>query len=286
MFRILVLLASTLWVAAGTPADRLPRHLKVRVTLAGGAQLVGVVRDDQLHEIPKEGLFVPVDGPDVPGAGFRLWYAAGSSGYLFVKHEDVKKFESLATLSTGEFYQIVRAARDRAAGVSKADPLAADARPRAGSEIRVVAVLPEGVHAEEPRIPESLLKPAPEADVATPKAERRPRVKTPAPPKPSVVRESAGSEAPAEPSKKAPAPTVEKAPAKAPALSPAEELLRRFPPEEGWRPERRGEIERRFRVIGIRPAPIEREFLENYPAWKEAYDAWRVKRLEAPGERR
>lgn len=63
--------------------------------------------------------------------------------------------------------------------------------------------------------------------------------------------------------------------------TPGELLLEKFDPADGWLPERRDEIERRKWVLGVFPTPEEKEFLENYPVWKEAYDAWLTELIQS-----
>ncbi len=48
-------------------------------------------------------------------------------------------------------------------------------------------------------------------------------------------------------------------------------LLERFPPAD-WTPERRAEIKRNQRVLGLAPSAEERDWLDSYDAWKQAVD--------------
>lgn len=50
----------------------------------------------------------------------------------------------------------------------------------------------------------------------------------------------------------------------------AERLLARFPPEMGWGPDKRAELERRKIVLGVYPSPDEKEFLDSFTAWEDA----------------
>ncbi|MBI1853649.1 MAG: hypothetical protein HYR85_25200 [Planctomycetes bacterium] len=51
-------------------------------------------------------------------------------------------------------------------------------------------------------------------------------------------------------------------------------LLKKFPPQAGWTPEKKDQIEKRSLVIGAFPSPIENEWLDNYDKWRQAYDHW------------
>ena len=51
-------------------------------------------------------------------------------------------------------------------------------------------------------------------------------------------------------------------------------LLRKFPPQAGWTPEKKDQLENRGVVIGAFPSPIEKEWLDNYDKWRQAYDHW------------
>ncbi|MEQ8766727.1 MAG: hypothetical protein RL885_22630 [Planctomycetota bacterium] len=59
-------------------------------------------------------------------------------------------------------------------------------------------------------------------------------------------------------------------------------LLEKFPPEQGWTPERKEEIERRKITVDIFPNDKEQAFLDNFEKWLPAYHAWvEAKEIEA-----
>ncbi len=237
MKRTFLSIALLLFAAAPAMAlaDSSPRHLRVRVTLHNGAKLLGIVRGGVLYEtMRRDGSFVRAAGPNVRGAGFRLWHVADSPGYLWVRYRDVKKFERIALMTPKELHS-----------------MESDLRRRAGV-IVMPYKKPEPVEeGEEPTVPG--VEPAPVPDPKTP------AIGPPLPPVPPADEaDKDAGDADAEPKPE----------------TPGERLLRLFPPTEGWLPERRDEIERRKWVLGVFPTPQEKQFLDNYPEWKEAYDAW------------
>ena len=217
-------------------------NFKVRVTLRNGARIVGVVRDGAMYETKKpDGRFARAKGPRVAGAGFRLWHVAESPGYLWIAHRDVRRFEQLALLSKKELYQMQQNLRDRAG----------------------VIVIPEHRRkAEESEETEG--EGAGGAGDAKSDSGDKPAIGPAPPPGVDAGGKPADDDA-AEPEE----------------LTPGELLLAKFPPSEGWLPERRDEIERRKWVLGVFPTPEEKEFLENFPVWKEAYDAWLKELIES-----
>src|SRR5690606_29137660 len=59
-------------------------------------------------------------------------------------------------------------------------------------------------------------------------------------------------------------------------------LLKEFPPDEGWGPDRLREIEARKIRIGVYPNEAERKFIANYDQWNEANDLRRKLAQEQP----
>jgi hypothetical protein len=51
-------------------------------------------------------------------------------------------------------------------------------------------------------------------------------------------------------------------------------LLKKFPPQSGWTPDKKDQIQKRELVIGAFPSPEEKEWLDNYDKWRQAYDRW------------
>ncbi len=232
-------IAIAMFLACATPAtaDGVSNHLRVRVTLDNGARLVGVVRNGALYEtMVGDGKFAAAANPRAPRCGFRLWHVADSPGYLWILHRDVKKFQQLALMSNKELYDMQRGLRRRAE----------------------IIVLPQhpGRDGEEGEEESETEKPAED------EAERSPRIGPEMPPD--------AEEAPA-PGDDAEKDRTEEVAA---PKSPGELLLEKFPPHEGWLPERRDEIERRKWVLGVFPTPQEKEFIESYSVWKPAYDEW------------
>lgn len=59
-----------------------------------------------------------------------------------------------------------------------------------------------------------------------------------------------------------------------PATDEGAALLKKFPPQSGWTPDRKDQIQRRELVVGAFPSPDEKEWLDNYEKWRQAYDRW------------
>jgi hypothetical protein len=246
MIRFVAIVLFALLLQSSPLAGESGAPLRVRATLRNGSKLVGVVRNGALYERMKDGAFVRTVGPDVPGAGFRLWFVGEARGYLFLRHADVKKFEKIGVMTRAELHRLEQDLRKRA---------------------DVIVIPPHRLHREEQ---------AREID-------RDVQAGEPA----RVHPETGGAEGePAEPGEadrpgEAPEtgePSGEAPQDREPTL--ADLLIARFPPEEGWIPERRDEIERRKWVLGVFPSDEEKVFLENYPVWKQAYDAWLARIIE------
>jgi hypothetical protein len=52
--------------------------------------------------------------------------------------------------------------------------------------------------------------------------------------------------------------------------------ITRFPPDEGWGPEKKEELYRRSMVIGVFPNEEERTFLDHYAEWVKQYEYWKI----------
>ncbi len=92
------------------------------------------------------------------------------------------------------------------------------------------------------------------------------------------IRERAAELAEAEPEAEAPAgvgPEIAE-----PGPTSAAALLEKYPPGEGWGPERVFEITRKRIVLGANPFGKERTFLEDYQEWTRAYNVVRAEQLE------
>ena len=59
-----------------------------------------------------------------------------------------------------------------------------------------------------------------------------------------------------------------------------EMLLEKYPPEDGWGPEKVFDITRKRIVLGLQPFGKDKTFLEEYDAWVKAYNERRDKQLE------
>lgn len=82
-------------------------------------------------------------------------------------------------------------------------------------------------------------------------------------------------------------PTPAPAPAVLPTPAPLPDLLKEFPPEQGWSEARAAEIERRKIVVGAYPNEQEQRFLDVLPAWCKAHEEYaaRTEKGGAPAER-
>ena len=62
--------------------------------------------------------------------------------------------------------------------------------------------------------------------------------------------------------------------------APDMDLLEKYPPKEGWGPEKVFEITRKRIALGLNPFGKEQTFLQDYEQWKKAYGAMRSAQLE------
>jgi len=58
------------------------------------------------------------------------------------------------------------------------------------------------------------------------------------------------------------------------------DLLKKYPPGEGWGPKKLGEIIRKAVVLHLEPFGKEKTFIKDYDAWRTAYDQKRAQQLE------
>lgn len=61
---------------------------KVRVRIRPGVEMSGVVKERQ-YEVFKENRYIPVDDPETPGAGLRVYFVTGLNGFLFVRADQI-----------------------------------------------------------------------------------------------------------------------------------------------------------------------------------------------------
>ncbi|MHC4945921.1 MAG: hypothetical protein ACYTG7_23145 [Planctomycetota bacterium] len=52
--------------------------------------------------------------------------------------------------------------------------------------------------------------------------------------------------------------------------------ITRFPPDQGWGPEKKEELYRRSMVIGVYPNEEEKAFLDNYMEWVKQFEYWKI----------
>ena len=88
------------------------------------------------------------------------------------------------------------------------------------------------------------------------------KVTTPAPHPPKSVQEAPP-----------PTPTPPPSPGKPSTEAQRHELLKRFPPKDGWSKEKLENIEWRRVILGLFPSPEEKEFIEVFDAWEKAWQA-------------
>jgi len=86
------------------------------------------------------------------------------------------------------------------------------------------------------------------------------KVTTPAPHPPKSAQE-------------APPPTPPPSPGKPSTEPERHELLKKFPPEDGWGKEKLENIKWRRVILGLFPSPEEKEFIEAFDAWEKAWEA-------------
>ncbi len=223
--------------------------VRYRILLKTGRTIAGVVRARGVFEKPVAPIGYDPAGQDDPEAGVRLWFPAQQDGFIFVGLDQIERLDEVGALSADEGRAISRSraeARDRAERerVERIRRIEAIERERAGS----------GTEGE-----------GEEGEAATEGGETGDGGATGS----ATGGGSDGSES-------RPAPTPERrvtdAEREAGKLA---RLLVDFPPKR-WTPESPAEIQRRKVVLGLFPSDEERRFLEVFPQWKRAYDAWKA----------
>ncbi len=76
----------------------LQSHIQVKVTLRNGEIMRGVVKDGLFVEKPTRLEFVRAE-MKVRGAGIRLWYYNGTSGFIFLPYRTIKTYKIMRRLT-------------------------------------------------------------------------------------------------------------------------------------------------------------------------------------------
>lgn len=213
-------------------------HVRVQVRLKNGNRLLGVVKDSHIIQRADGYRFVKTDARD-PGAGIRLWYYNNSNSFIFLPFDSLQDYQVKERLSTAQVLAIetqITEEQRRKEAEQKAEQEAQRLREIAG----------EG----EP--PSGEETPAGE----TPPVEPQGETGKPAPKEAGGAGEAGGKETPAEAAQKEEARLLQ--------------LLRDYPPADGWSEQRKGEISRRFAVTGSRPTAHEQRFVEVFADWQKA----------------
>lgn len=238
-------------------------HVKVRVRLKNGNRLTGVVKDGRLVERVDGLRFVDANARDA-GAGIRLWYSGGTRNYVFVPFRSLRSYEVVQRLSQKQLFDIERELMMR--------------ERRSSGGAKNVEAAKEG-DAAQPAGPPSLDgfgAPPAGAPGTTQPGTSQPATTPPATGNSTVVVNTGGAVKAGAAAKAAKTNTetgtagddVKKVSVdKQLAWS---ELLRKYPPSQGWNEAKKNEIARRFQVIGARPSKHEQEFVDNFAEWKRA----------------
>ena len=221
-------------------------HVRVQVRLKNGNRLTGVVKDGRLVERVDGLRFVDADARD-DGAGIRLWYSAGTRSYVFVPFGSLRSYKVVQRLSQKQILEIEKEMR-------MAEELAAERAARAARKARAgdKGAEPQGERpaAIDPKQPPQLG--GNKQPVPTPGGDVQPAKNSP-PKLPKSGAGDAGND-------------IEKTKQQLRYS----ELLRKYPPTEGWNKDKRDEISRRFNVLGVRPSKFELEFVEVFSEWQKA----------------
>jgi hypothetical protein len=210
--------------------------VKVEVRLRNGKAVNGVARGGRLVEKLERMGFVPASETAEIGSGIRLWYVLQINGFIFVDYRDIEEVRVQGPVPSEEASSLTRSILD----MRKEDE---EFRAKRIAEVKAIESESRRVREDEERA---------KSDKAGGPGEEG----------------GAGTEAPRD-DDAATVPPEER-------MRRAEEgraLLKKFPPEDGWTPDRRKSILRREEVLGLEPTDAEKEFLRGYERWKAAFDA-------------
>lgn len=239
-------------------------HVKVRVRLQNGNRLAGVVKDGRLVERVDGLRFVDAQALDA-GAGIRLWYSGGTRSYIFVPFVSLKNYEVVQRLSQQQLLAMEnemqmaekRASEREARAMRRARGSAMGTVPAAAPET-MPAAGPEGVagrvaglsnFAKPGQAPVKLTGNAVGTATGTAAVTTNPGAAKTAP-----ARVGAADAELDEAKKKL-------------AWS---NLLRSYPPKDGWNEAKKNEIARRRAVIGVPPTKFELAFVKSFDQWMQA----------------
>jgi hypothetical protein len=242
-----------------TDGQELKSHVKVRLRLANGNRLIGVVKDGRLVERVDGLRFVDAQARD-QGAGIRLWYSGNTRSYIFIPFSSLRSYEVVQRLSQKQLVEMEKEmqmaekrAKERAA-LKAVKAKQAAKMSAAGTGEGNPAVAPS-VNGKEPKmIGGSASVPVLGAGDGTAKATV------------GQSTETATSGTKATP-KLGPAKVDEKATKQELLWA---ELLKKYPPKAGWNEAKKSEISSRFVVIGAKPSELELEFVKNFDEWINA----------------
>jgi len=259
----------------------LTSHVKVRVKLNNGNRLTGVVKDGRLVERVNGLRFVRAEAGE-RGAGMRLWLSGTARSFVFVPFDSLESYEVLQRLSPKQLLELwSKLGEEQSQAAARRKRAEREAAERAAAQTASSSPAPAPT-SKEPAA--SLRNPPPGPDgLADWKPTREPESA-------ASATDSPASDAAAEPAADPAAdPAVdaaklEKEPESAPSEAESEqvtveavqqqlrwsELLRKFPPSQGWSEARRDEISRRFVVVGTQPSAVEKEFVAQFDQWVKA----------------
>ena len=255
-----------------TAGRQVKSHVKVRVRLKNGNRLTGVVKDGRLVERVDGLRFVDAQALDA-GAGIRLWYSGGTHSYIFVPFASLKTYEVVQRLSQqqllameNEMQMAEKRAKEREAralrhakgsatgSVPEAAPETMPATGPEGAADRVAALSKFGEPGQAPVQPAGI--------GATPTSSAAGTTAAGAPAE--TAKPGAGKTEPAK------AGEAEAKLGEAKKELVWANLLRSYPPKDGWNEAKKKEIARRKVVVGVPPSKFELEFVENFDQWIQA----------------
>ncbi|MFK7741054.1 MAG: hypothetical protein AB8H80_12100 [Planctomycetota bacterium] len=240
-------------------------HVRVRVRLKNGNRLTGVVKDGRLVEKVDGLQFVDAKARDA-GAGIRLWYSGGTRSYIFVPFQSLKNYEIVQRLSQRQVMQIeneMMMAEKRAEERKAREARRARGRAEGGDATSPAGAAPSQPPARPSRPGQPRSSQANSGQPAGTAASKAYPSKTG-----GTTGAQAGGDATAGGTSTAGS-TVGK------GATPAQQikwlqLLRQYPPEQGWGEAKKGEIQRKFQVIGVPPTKVEQAFVDQYTDWLAA----------------